>query len=92
MAIYMYQRIFKGPVGNQFYFFLVIDEYSRFSVIEIVTTPAADNVINLFDKIFATHGIPEKVKRYNGPPFNGDDMRRYAQQRGSCHKKITPVQ
>ena len=81
----------KGPVGNQFYLLLVIDEYSRFPVVEIVTTTAADKVIPLFDKIFATHGIPEKVSD-NGPPFNGEDMRMYAQQRGLCHKKITPAQ
>ena len=78
-----WQRVatdFKGPVGNQFYFLLVIDEYSCFPVVEIVTTTAADKVIPLFDKIFATHGIPEKVKSENGPPFNGEDMRMYAQQ------------
>ena len=83
---------FKGPVGNQFYFLLVIDEYSHFPVVEIVTTTAADKVISLFDKIFATHGILEKVKSDNGPPFNGEDMRMYAEQRGFCHKKITPAQ
>ena len=53
---------------------------------------AADKVIPLFDKIFATHGILEKVKSDNGPPFNGEDMRMYAQQQGFCHKKITPAQ
>ena len=85
---------FKGPVGTQFYFLPVIDEYSRFPVVEIVTTTAADKVIPLFHKIFATHGIPEKVKSDNGPPFNGEDMRMYmyTQQRGFCHKKITPAQ
>ena len=83
---------FKRPVGNQFYFLLVIDAYSCFPVVEIVTTTAADKVIPLFDKIFAIHGIPEKVKSDNGPPFNGKDMRMYAQQCGFCHKKITPEQ
>ena len=83
---------FKGPVGNQFYFLLVIDEYSCFPVVEIVTTMAADKVIPLFDKIICHHGTPEKVKSDNGPPFNGEDMRMYAQQRGFCPKKITPAQ
>ena len=50
----------KGPVEKQFYFLLVIDEYSRFPVVEIVTTTASDKVIPLFDKIFATHGIQRK--------------------------------
>ena len=83
---------FKGPVGNQFYLLLVIDEYSRFPVVEIETTTAADKVLPLFDNIIATHAIPEKVKSDNGPPFNGEDMRMYAQQCGFCHKKITPAQ
>ena len=71
---------FKGPVGNQFYFLLIIDEYSHFPVVEIVTTAAADKVIPLLDKVFSTHGIPETVKSDNGPPLNGEDMRIYAQQ------------
>ena len=50
----------KGPVGNQFYFLLVIDEYSRFPAVEIVTTTAADKVLPLFDKIFTTHGTQRK--------------------------------
>ena len=74
--------------SNRFYFLLVTDEYSRFPLVEIVTTTAADKAIPLFGKIFVTHFIPAKVKSDNGPPFNGEDMTMYAQQRGFCHEKF----
>ncbi len=83
---------FKGPIGKQFYFLLVVDEYSRFPEVEVVTTTSADKVIPLFDKIFSTHGIPEKVKSDNGTPFQGAEMRQYAKQQGFYHQKITPEQ
>ena len=32
--------------------------------------------IQKLDKIFSTHGIPDKMISDNGPPFNGDDFAR----------------
>ncbi len=34
-------------------------------------------VIPKFDKMFATHGIPDTLKTDNGPPFNREEYRRY---------------
>ena len=31
------------------------------------------------DRIFASHGIPDKIKTDNGPPFNGNDFSWYMQ-------------
>ena len=83
---------FKGPIGNQFYFLLIIDEYSRYPEVEIVTSTSAESVIPKFERVFATHGIPEKLKSDNGLPFNSEDMRNYAKQEGFFHQKITPKQ
>ena len=80
---------FKGPIGQSFYFFLVIDEFSKFPEVEIVESTAADEVLPKLDRILGTHGIPEKIKSDNGPPFNSHDMKEYAQKRGFVHQKIT---
>lgn len=55
-------------------------------------TTAAETVIPPFDQILATHGIPEKVKTDNGPPFNSHDFSQYAKKRVFKHQLITPEQ
>ena len=60
---------FKGPIAKDFYFLLVMDDYSRFPELEIVSSTSAEEVIPKFDRILATHGIPEEVRSDNGPPF-----------------------
>ena len=52
------------------YCLVVIDEYSRFPVVELVKSTSARSVIPVLDKIFATHGFPETLKTDNGPPLS----------------------
>ena len=80
---------FKGPIGQSFYFFLVIDEFSIFPEVEIVESTADDEVFPKLDRILGTHGITEKIKSDNGPPFNSHEMKNYAKKRGFFHQKVT---
>ena len=48
---------FSGPFLND-YCLVVIDEYSRFPVVEIVTSTAANKVIPVSYKVLSTHGMP----------------------------------
>ena len=43
------------------------------------------------DRIFATHGIPIKLKTDNGPPFKGTDFERYTKALGMEWKPSTPL-
>ena len=54
---------FYGPLPSGEYLLVVLDEYSRFPEVE------AQTVIPIFDKIFSSRGIPEKLKTDNGTPF-----------------------
>ena len=81
---------FKGPIGKSYYFFLVIDEYSRFPEVEIVESTSAQTVLPKLDRILGTHGIPDVIKSDNGPPFNSHDMEMYAKKRGFYHHKVEP--
>ncbi|XP_066933389.1 uncharacterized protein [Clytia hemisphaerica] len=83
---------FKGPIAKDYYFLLLIDEYSRFPEVAVLDSTTADKVVPHFDRILATHGIPEKVKTDNGPPFNSHDFTNYAKKRGFKHQPITPEQ
>ena len=58
---------------------------------KIVTSTSGKACIPKLDRIFATHGIPRKIKTDNGPPFNGDDFKRYTVALGIEWKTNTPL-
>ena len=60
---------FYGPLPTAEYLLVVIDRYSRFPEVEIVSSTKASIIIPKLDKIFAVHGIPAIVRSDNGPPF-----------------------
>ena len=66
---------FYGPIPHSGqYLLVVVDTYSKFPEVEIVTSTSAKAIIPKLDCIFATHGIPQQLKTDNGPPFNGDEF------------------
>lgn len=73
------------------YLLVVTDDYSRYPVVDVVRTTAAAVVIPHLDKIFAQYGVPVVVKSDNGPPFNGNDFKQFANTLGFRHRKITPL-
>ena len=83
---------FHGPITyTQQYLLVLTDLYSKFPEIEIITSTAAPAIIPKLDCIFATHGIPVKLKADNGPPFNGNEFERYAKALGMEWKPSTPL-
>lgn len=77
------------PTGE--YLSVVIDDYSRYPVVEILRSTSARSVIPLFDKIFSLFGIPEELKTDNGQPFQSFEFRQFAEQLGFKHHRITPL-
>jgi len=82
---------FAGPFPSGDYALVVIDEYSRFPEVEIVTSTSAKTVIPRLDAIFARQGIPAVVKTDNGPPFNGNEFKAFSDNLGFKHRRITPL-
>ena len=70
---------------------VVIDDYSRFPVVETLTSISAKSVIPRLDRIFAMFGIPSICRSNNGPPFNGEEFRQFSIQLGFRHRRITPL-
>ena len=70
LAIDYYRPI---PQTGQ-YLMVLIDKYSKYLKVEIVNSMDVKSCIPKLDKIFATHGIPDKMTSDNGPPFNGNDF------------------
>ena len=91
---YPWQKVsidFCGPFQSGHYILVVVDEYSRYPAIEILTSTSAKATIPKLDKIFAEHGIPEVVKSDNGPPFQSNEFRNFAAQLNFKHHRITPL-
>ena len=82
---------FLGSIGTSNYFMVVIDDYSRFPVVEALTSISAKSVIPRLDRIFSMFGIPSVCRTDSGPPFNGDDFRQFAIQMGFKHRRVTPL-
>ena len=70
---------------------VIIDEYSRYPVVESLTSLTAKSVIPLLDKTFLIFGIPKELISDNGPPFNSKEFRKFADNMGFKHRKITPL-
>ena len=65
---------FFGLFPSGEYALVVIDTYSRFPAVEIVSSTSAKATTPKLERIFATHSIPHIIKGDNGPPFSGHEF------------------
>ena len=73
------------------YLLVLIDDYSRFPVVEIISSTSSAATIPRIDKIFAEFGVAKCLRTDNGPPFNSHEFRKFANKLGFRHQKITPL-
>lgn len=74
-----------APTGSNEYLIVLIDDYSRFPIVELVRTTCSNPVIPCLDKIFSEFRIPEVVRSDNGPPFNSREFNEFAKHLGFIH-------
>ena len=79
---------FKGPIGGQYYLHIVIDQYSKYPEVDVVTTTKFSKLRTVLDRIFASHGVPETLSCDNGPPYPSFEMEQYSHEMGF---ELTPV-
>ena len=80
-----------GQVAQDTYILVIQDEYSRYFVVEVLTSLTTKSVIPCFDKVFSEFGIPKTLKTDNCRPFNSDDFKKYMNLMGIHHRRITPL-
>ena len=84
---------FKGPIvgqGKSYYFHVVIDLFSRWPEVAVVTSTAFDKLQPSLERIWALHGKPDSITHDNGPPYDSREWRRYARQVGFDRKPCSP--
>lgn len=84
-------RLWRPVPEWTLYIMVLLDEYTRFPVVEILTSVSAKAVIPLIDKVFSLFGIPNVVKTDNGSPFQGQEFKNFSELMGFQHRKITPL-
>ena len=82
---------FCGPFPTGEYLLVIIDDHSRFPIVEIIHSTSARTVIPVLDKVFSIFGIPKVLKTDNGPPFQSTEFANFATYLGFHHQKITPL-
>ena len=82
---------FCGPIPSGEYLFVIVDEYSRFPVVEIVNNLSAEKIIPVVDKVFSTFSYPVQVKTDNGTPFQGQQWSDFCEFNNIHHRSITPL-
>ena len=73
------------------YVLVIIDDHSRFPIVQIINSTAAKIVIPKLESVFSLFGIPSVVKTDNGPPFNGHEFAEFSVNLGFKHRKVTPL-
>lgn len=69
---------------------IVVDYYSNFPEIALLTSATANSVITHVKSIFARHGIPETVVSDNGPCYNCREWQQFAKHYGFHHVTSSP--
>ena len=81
---------FKGPISEKYHLHVVIDQYSKYPKVNIVSSTSFSKLEPCLDRIMATHGIPKQLTTDNGSPYFSNEMAQYAKRMGFKHHPVTP--
>lgn len=84
---------FNGPYlkFGGIYILLLVDYRSRYLIARGVKSTSFDCTKKVLDEIFDREGFPKNIKSDNGPPFNGEDYKRYCTDHGINAIFSTPL-
>ena len=81
---------FKGPIAGKYYFHLLIDNYSRWPEVEVVSSIDFENLQPALDRSFSLLGIPSSITHDNEPLYQSQEWKTYAKEMGFERKPCTP--
>lgn len=71
---------FLGPLPSGNYLFIIVDYYSRYKEIEVMTKITANDTIRRLSKIFCRLGFPRTMTLDNGRQFISEELQLYCKQ------------
>lgn len=81
---------FAGPVQGEV-FLVVVNAFSNWAKVEIMSSMKTFAVISVLRALFATHGVPDVIVSDNGTTFTSDEMQAFLKLNGiRCVYSILP--
>lgn len=81
---------FMGPIDDRYYLLVVIDYFSRFKEVEIMTKTDTKTTIERLEIMFARFGYPTSLRADNGPQFDSREFKAYCAASGIKLMLTTP--
>ena len=79
---------FQDDSGQKF--LIVADYFSKFPFVFPVASTHHQKTLRYLRDLFSTEGVPAVVMTDNGPPFNGEEFRRFAREFNFNHQTSSP--
>ncbi|XP_065672040.1 uncharacterized protein LOC136089875 [Hydra vulgaris] len=83
--------IYLGPLPYGFYLVVLIDQTSKFPIVDIINNTSVNLLIDFLQKTIAVYGILKKIISDNGPPFTSFKIKMFFNKLNIEHKRITPL-
>ncbi|XP_032081537.1 uncharacterized protein K02A2.6-like, partial [Thamnophis elegans] len=80
---------FAGPFHGR-NFMIVVDAYSKWVELVIMTSTTAESTVRALRKMFATHGLPDVIVSDNGPQFTSTTFQEFLAEQGIRHAATAP--
>lgn len=81
---------FAGPFPDGKYILAMIDEHSRYPLVDVVSSTSAASTLKVLRRWFTEFGVPAVLKSDNGPPFNSKDYTTFLANWGVTPRHVTP--
>lgn len=81
---------FLGPMKTGEYLMVIVDYFSRYLEIEIMSKITADDLLKRWDKIFTRLGYPRSITMDNGRQFVSKKVDDYCRMKGITTNYTTP--
>ena len=75
---------------NKVEFLVMVDAFSKWPEVKIVSSTMTQKTITVLNEIFATHGFPRVLVSDNGPQFTSSEFEEFLQQNNIIHYKSPP--
>ena len=69
---------------------MIVDYYSRFIEISLLSDTSSETVIRHTKSIFARHGVPEVVVSDNGPQYRAEKYQQFTKDYSFTHVTSSP--
>ena len=75
---------------NGKYVLILVDDYSRYPLVEILNSATSRAVIQSLDNMLSMFGTLKKIRTDNGPCFISKEFKEFSKYIGFKHRKVTP--